>query len=407
MRRAVFVFLVSVVAVVSRRPDVLFHAQFWAEDGKFWYADAYNLGVIEPFLHPAAGYFQTLPRLAALMAQPFPMTLAPLLMNCLGIGIQILPVLFLLSSRCRNLGSLAGRALFVFFYLALPNSQEMHVNITNQQWRLAFLTLLIVFAEPGKTALWDAFDYAAIVLCGLTGPFIVFIAPIAAIFYLMESRTRRRWWLTVLCGCGALVEFLSVWIAGGSERIANAVRAASPQLLIQILAKQVFLAVLIGRRGVGDFSFASTGGMLLAAFVVLAGLAIEIYVLWKAPLPWKCLLVFSTMILASSLAWPMTSSPQWPALLQSGGVRYWFFSLLAFTACLVWLLERQNPAWLRRAGAALLIVTMVGVVQDWGHPRPVDLKFAAYVENFRAAPAGTTFKIPLNPVGWYMELMKR
>jgi hypothetical protein len=78
MRRAAFVFLASVVLVVSRRPDVLFHAQFWAEDGKFWYADAYNLGAIAPFLHPAAGYFQTLPRLAALFAQLFPMAVAPL-----------------------------------------------------------------------------------------------------------------------------------------------------------------------------------------------------------------------------------------------------------------------------------------------------------------------------------------
>ena len=91
MRRVVFVFLFCVALVVSRRPDVLFHAQFWAEDGKLWYADAYNLGFLQPFLHPAAGYFDTLPRLAALFAQILPFNLAPLALNCIGIVIQILP----------------------------------------------------------------------------------------------------------------------------------------------------------------------------------------------------------------------------------------------------------------------------------------------------------------------------
>src|ERR1700704_3343403 len=126
MRRAVFVFLSSVLIVVSRRPDVLFHAQFWAEDGKFWYADAYNLGAVQPFLHPAAGYFQTLPRLAALLAQFVPLGMAPLMLNCIAVVIQILPAQFLLSSRCRDLGSFPARCLFAFLYLGLPNSQEMH-----------------------------------------------------------------------------------------------------------------------------------------------------------------------------------------------------------------------------------------------------------------------------------------
>ena len=38
------VFLAAFLVVFSRRPDAILNAQFWAEDGKFWYADAYHFG---------------------------------------------------------------------------------------------------------------------------------------------------------------------------------------------------------------------------------------------------------------------------------------------------------------------------------------------------------------------------
>jgi uncharacterized MnhB-related membrane protein len=395
-----------VVLVVSRRPDVLFHAQFWAEDGKFWYADAYNLGAIAPFLHPAAGYFQTLPRLAALFAQLFPMAVAPLALNLVGIVVQVLPVQYLLSSRCRELGSFAGRCLFAFLYLGLPNSHEMHVDITNAYWRLALLAMLILFSQPGRTILWNIFDFGVLALCGLTGPLIIFIAPIAGVLYLWEKRTRWRLSLLIVCGVGAGIEVLSVWVAGGSERVVNAIRGASPELFFQILAKQVFLAVLVGRRTVVDYSFDSRWGLILAVVVVMVGISIELYALFKAPLPWKAVILFSTCTLAGGMAYPMMFSPQWPGLLQSGGVRYWFFSLLAFIASMVWMLHERNPAVVRRIAMALLVVTLYGVIQDWGHPRLIDLHFETYAQSFAEMPAGTRFRIPLNPAGWFMVLMK-
>src|SRR5882672_7008724 len=131
MRRVVLVFLFCLAVVVSRRPDALFHAQFWAEDGKIWYADAFNLGLIQPFPQPAAGYFHSFPRIAALVGLLLPIAVVPLLFNCIAIVFQIIPVQFLLSSRCCEWGSVNARALFAFLYLGLPNSQEMHANITN------------------------------------------------------------------------------------------------------------------------------------------------------------------------------------------------------------------------------------------------------------------------------------
>jgi len=344
--------------------------------------------------------------MASLIALMFPLALAPLVLNVIGIVIQVLPVQFLLSARCRELGSFEGRCLFAFLYLALPNSIEMHVNITNAYWRLALLAMLILFSLPGRSMLWNIFDYSVLALCALTGPLIIFIAPIAGVLYLWKKRTPRRLTLLMVCAAGAAVEVLSVLIAGGSERVVNAVRGATPELFFQILAKQVFLAALVGRRTLINHSLESGWGLTLAVIVVLIGTAIELYALIKAPLPWKALILFSACTLAGGMTFPMMHSPQWPGLLQADGVRYWFFSLLAFVAAIVWLLSRSNPIVVRGIGAALLIVMFFGVIQDWGHPRLVDFQFQSYVQAFSQKPAHTRFVIPLNPVGWSMMLMK-
>jgi hypothetical protein len=407
MRRVVLVFLFSVALVVSRRPDVLFHAQFWAEDGKMWYADAYNLGVIQPFLHPAAGYFDTLPRLAALFVQVLPFSLAPLAFNCMAIVIQVLPAQFLMSSRCREMGSTTARCLFAFLYLALPNSQELHANITNAQWRFALLAILIFFAQPARTALWNAFDLSVVALSGLSGPFIIFLAPITAILHRSEPRNRWRFLLLTVAGFTAMVQVTALLVSVGSERPMNAVRAASPELLIRILARQVFLAALVGKRVLSGFSLDSTSGLILAIVAVSAGFAIELYVFLKAPIVWKAVILFSLCMLGASMAYPMTLSPQWPALLASGGGRYWFFPIVAFVSSLVWMLHGRNPVLIRGTAVALLLLMSFGIIQDWGLPRAVDLHLEEYARRFSELPSGATLFIPINPVGWSMQLMKR
>jgi len=59
---------VTAALLFLRRPDAVFHAQFWAEDGVLWFADAYNFGPLKPLLWARAGYLQTLPRLACAAA---------------------------------------------------------------------------------------------------------------------------------------------------------------------------------------------------------------------------------------------------------------------------------------------------------------------------------------------------
>ena len=140
------VFAVALAILISRRPDAVFHAQFWAEDGKYWYADAYQSGW-HCLLMPLDGYFNTLSRLVGLFTLLFPFSMAPLVMNLCALVVEILPVHILLSSRFATI-PMHMRLAGSLFYLVLPNCYETHAILTNLHWRLAVAGCLLLLGTP-------------------------------------------------------------------------------------------------------------------------------------------------------------------------------------------------------------------------------------------------------------------
>src|SRR5271157_2529140 len=108
---------ITAALLFLRRPDAVLHAQFWAEDGVVWFADAYNFGAFKALLRARDGYLQTLPRLACAVALWAPLVRAPLVTNLLALVIEALPPLFLLSTRMRNLGPLPLRCALAVLLL--------------------------------------------------------------------------------------------------------------------------------------------------------------------------------------------------------------------------------------------------------------------------------------------------
>src|SRR3954469_12775577 len=126
-------FLLAALAVISRRPDAISNPQFFAEDGNVWFAEAYNYGWARALAITHTGYFQTLPRLGAALALAVPLQHAPLVMNLVGLVLQVAPVVFLLSARAERWAPLRIRVLMALAYLALPNISELDVSIMEAQ----------------------------------------------------------------------------------------------------------------------------------------------------------------------------------------------------------------------------------------------------------------------------------
>lgn len=402
---AIFVFACAVVA--SHRPDAIFHAQFWAEDGRVWYADAYNLGWWHALFHAAAGYYQTLLRLGASLALLMPLSRAPLVLNLIAIAVQALPANLVLSSRSSAWGSLRYRALLAGIYLALPNCKDMYAIITSSQWELALCVFLLLVASTPRDVAGRLSDIFILLLCGLTGPFCIFLLPIAVVLA-WRRRNRWQWAMTGTLAALCLVQAWGLLIVNPSGRSLPDALGASPALFARILAGQVYLGALLGTN---TLAF-NPGPRLFAVLLLVAigGTAIVVICFIKSTVEMKLFLLLSSVLFAAALITPVAYAPagvsRWQMLAAAGGIRYWFFPTLAFAWSLLWCI-RSRVVVLKIVSAALLFVMCFGITRDWRSPALKDKRFAEYVRRFEASPSGTAVTIPLNPDGWSMCLVKR
>lgn len=213
-----FTVFVSVsLLILTRRPDALLHAQFFAEDGTVWFAEAYNFGWFHSLLIPHTGYFQTLPRLAAALALLVPLSLAPLAMNLIGMCIQALPVNFLLAERSASLGTFRVRGLMAIAYVALPNVTEINVNITNGQWHLALLACLTLLANPASNAFARGVDFAILLIAGFTGPFCLMLLPVGGTLWWVYRSPERLQRLAIIA-LATVVQTIALLLTAGEAR---------------------------------------------------------------------------------------------------------------------------------------------------------------------------------------------
>ncbi len=398
--------VLAMCVIVARRPDALFNPQFWAEDGVFWFADAYNLGGFHALLTPHTGYYQTDARLVGWAATYAPLLYAPLLFNLVAIVAQAAPVTLLLSSRYDMLiPDRRVRWLLVALYLALPNSAETNVNITNMQWRLALVTLLIVLGTPSTTRTWRLIDGCVVALGGLSGPFC---APLLVVLLARCWQTRSRW-LAALTGVTLATLAIQASAALTTPRGAFAPNDASLALGLRIIASQVIVGLLAGQAEYARIQHAWwwQGGWAPVIVVLLAAAPL-LWALARAPLELRLFLLYAAIVLGLGLASPVVSDtlPQWRAMTLPGiGQRYYLFPLLAFGATLVWLLT-QHIAWRTVATLALLCVALVAAPHDWSYPAYTNLHWSSSVARFDAAAPGSLVTLPINPPGWSLQLLK-
>ena len=295
----------------------------------------------------------------------------------------------------------------------MPNTFEVFANVTNGHWYLSLLLFLVIIAKPAKHVLGHVYDAAIIVLASLSGPFVLFLLPISAIYY-YKHRTKRLLYILLGVALFSFIQGILIVSLSEQDRIQTEL-GASLMLLIQIISGQVFTASLIGQSGYGRVyeAFLKEPNIFATIFSIvtfLIGMATLAYTSIKAQLEIKLFLLFGVFVSAASLYSPMISrtSSQWPIMVLPGaGTRYWFLPMLAFVMSLVFLIKKQNPIYARVIGAMLFVVLLYGMKADFHKPHFEPRDYAAHVETFEALPIGEAYKIPIYPVGWDMVLIKK
>jgi hypothetical protein len=400
----ILIFGLTFLALVSRRPDALFSPQLFGEAGIVYLMQAHSVGWSAVF-HPRVGYFTLLPRLVTGLALLLPMRMLPLVENLVALTIQALVVTVLLSSRTRGFGPLSLRALMAIVYVALPDASEVHATLVNSQWHLALLAAILVVSESPRTAAPRVFDVVVIAISGLTGPFSIFLFPIAVLFWWV----RRDTWRLVsagLVGATALIQAAALITENAAGTRLPTGLGATPKRFVELMGGHFFIGSLLGGAGP---AWLQNDIVLAAAF--LLGTACLAYCLWKASLEIKLLTIFALLVFAGSLRSPLLSGTmtQWEALrILPVGVRYWFFPMVAVGWTLAWFFRIAPRRSARVAAAGVLALMSVAATRHWRYPAYPDVGFARHAEEYEAAPPGALVTLPVVPsADWAVTIPKK
>jgi hypothetical protein len=401
-----FIFAVSALIIISRRPDSYFNPQFWAEDGAVWYADAYNHGVIYSLVTPEAGYFQLFSRLVGILSQVLPLAKAPLFFNLTAIGVQATVAWFITSSRLSSLiPNLRWRLFIAFIYLALPHSFEINANITNSQWHLGLLSFLIVAAEPSKKLIWRIFDFAVISVSVLSGPLCLLLTPIVALKFWRRREKRLLVILGILC-FGGLVQTISLLT---HARPTQADLGAEIGLFFNITFRHILVSPIIGQSGFHLITEYFDWNVVLVSVVLLVAVFLTFYALLTSVLELRLFILFSVLVYAAALFSPAVTpvNGQWEAIAaQYTATRYWFIPSLCVIASLLYLASKAKSVFVRYLSMVALIFLPYGIIRDWDNPKFENLNFPMHAAEFEKADPGSKVYIPINPT-WKMKLVKK
>ena len=405
---AAAVFVLACVIFVLRRPDILFHAQLWAEDGTFWFAQSYNRGFANVIFSPHTGYLQTFSRLVFSALVPMPLEHVPAYANAVGVAVRAWCVALLFA---RDFGWFGARAklLLAAFMLLQPGLEAIHANITNTHWYLAILALLVVVADRPTGRGWIFHDMIVLAIAGLSGPFCIFLLPALAVRLLgLPFRAAVRQvmqWLAdprlLVLGAVSAIQ-LGVMLVQGTATRSKAPLGASFELLSQVLATRIFAGFVLP-PGLKAFLWQQE---TLCVAITIVGLGILIYALLRGPDRLKTVVVFAALMMVPLLLSPQIDlrEEQWPVFAHPhAGLRYFVIAPIAWFAVLIWLAAehaRKRAALLATAAFAVIVALAV----DGFRISPVpDTGYYEAVAKIDEETTGLV-KIPIAPQGWEMIL---
>ncbi len=402
----ILIFLLALVVLFFRRPDIITNPQFWAEDGASWFADAVNSGYSPvTLLINYTGYLTVIQRLVGLLSGFVPMEQAPLFFNMCALGIQALVLVYLWSKRA-NFISKSMKIFMTFIYLCMPFTEEVHGNTTNSQWFLGLLLFLLLFIEESKSRTVRYIDCTIIVIASLSGPFSILLMPIIAFEAWRKKKIETRYYFVAF---GAAVQVLFLLF---TRKPAEAIDMGySITKLFNIVGGQVFGAGLFGPESYRFF----TSKTWVAPVVTVLGIQLLVYVFIKSNYIFKYFIIFSSAIFITSLFSVLKVDPGynwWYYFTTIGfGGRYYFMLHFALFMCLGWLvLTKVKVNLVLRAAAALVLAlsVVIGMPSDFIYKPYKDLEWGAYVHQYKQLPKGEEFEIPVNPEGpWKAVIVKR
>lgn len=334
---------------------------------------------------------------------------APALFNWLAILVQALPAVFLCSARSRALlPNRTARIVLALAYLLLPNTFELHANVSFAQWRLALLAFLVVVAVPPRTVWAKLFDVAAVLLSALSGPLCIFLLPVA-LLHSYHKKHNHLAVLTSIVAVGVVIQLAALFVIAPQAR-PNLEMGASILAFSKIVGGQLFLGGFFGERG---FRWIFDNKFLVPELYYLGTIIISLLVIKAIFLSrWEIRLfvVYAMLVFAAALMSPTISSGQtiWDGLWgPNAACRYWFIPILATYLVIISELFSTQSKCVKVYCLILLGFGTIGMAVDFYNDPWPKQPFQRAVRDLRRAHPGEVVKFPIHPPGYIMPLRKQ
>ncbi|WP_143542789.1 hypothetical protein [Rhodococcus qingshengii] len=368
------------------------HPGFWAEDGRNFFADAFNQGIASIF-EPYNGYLHVIPRLVALPMSAAPLSTAPALFAVSAAVMYLVMISPVLSDRIAWLiPTKVARSIAYLLLCLLPVMNEVYGSTANLIFIGGITLFLFVISDDPTTRGGRAAELVAMTLLGLSGPLMVLFVPFFA----------YRWWCrrsghSLLVGVTAAMTAaiqLAIYLCSSRSETGD----ASIVTFAKVIVYRVGGGWLYGTDDVvvdGSHTWAQVNcAVWIVAVVTVCLLASP-----KIVIPLGVLV--GILLLAPTLAYG-------DVFLGNGQnlQRHLIVPLSVAIILLVAAASTDLRSWVRSIAAGCLVIgvgAMVGFFFQDSYPLQPDM--GSLVECFDGGQATCT--IPTLPAGWTIELKKQ
>jgi hypothetical protein len=386
---ALLILLITAVILIIRKTDALINPQFWAEDGFVFFLQQYEIGSAA-LTQAYAGYLLLVPRLIALVADlVFPYSLIPAVYNYLSLLITLIVVLSIFSPRFH----VNHKSLLALAIVLVPHYEnEIFLNITNLQWILSVM-LIVVLLKANPSRLYGSIvsqyigDLAIIVVCGLTGPFIVLLMPFYGWKWINEKNSYNSIVLTAVVFT-SLVQ-LSFII---SDPMHGKMTIINPEIYTAIIGQKFFGSLFLGHK----ISYEINHYFLTFLFIVSCFWFIFFAYQKKYRFPFYCINIGLVFLLAT--LYKFRGNPE-VLIPPENGPRYFYIPYVMLTWSLIFLLKNNN----KQKKPIIIVLTFIFISSLTSHFRSkpfVDYQWSLYSQSI----GKQNVVIPINPKGWHIPI---
>jgi hypothetical protein len=377
------------VLLFLRKPHALHTPQLYAEDGTIFLGQNDFLG-LRAFAEPYMGYLHTLPRLIAWTASH---TLDPIWWPLAYNGAAFLLGLAVLARIFSPRLDLPHKPALALALLLACQTGEIFSNITNLQWLTAVLLILQALAARPVTFAQRAGDLFVIGLVGLTGPFVIALAPLLAWRWWRERSNDTLAALLLATACAAVQA--SLVLTTGPKFTFPAFDATA---FFAIIGQRLFVWPLAGDYAATHLPPTAMG--IVGTVVIVAGIAWTLRPHPRRLVRAQIVAAFGLMMIAAVYR----SRPDtWGLASPAYSDRYFYLPRVLLLWLLVWEIDAMPRfvAWTARAACAAVVVVQL---IHFTVPAPPNYHWTDHCEPIRR---GVPANIPTLPEGWTLEYRGR